>query len=76
MKRLDGNRVELVLHEGRNRQVRRMLDAVGHPVKRLHRPRYATLDLRGLPIGRWRELTRAEIDSLDALTREESKRAR
>ena len=74
--RLDASRVELVLHEGRNRQVRRMLDAVGHPVKRLHRPRYATLDLRGLPVGRWRELTRAEIDSLEALTAEESKRRR
>lgn len=74
--RLDANRIELVLHEGRNRQVRRMLDAVGHPVKRLHRPRYATLDLRGLPVGRWRELTRAEIDSLELATREEPRRRR
>ena len=74
--RLDANRIELILHEGRNRQVRRMLDAVGHPVKRLHRPRYATLDLRGLPVGRWRELTRAEIDSLGSATREEAPRRR
>lgn len=76
VKRLDGNVIELVLHEGRNRQVRRMLDAVGHPVKRLHRPRYATLDLRGLPVGRWRELTRAEIDSLAAATTQEAPRRR
>ena len=74
VKRLGANVIELVLHEGRNRQVRRMLDAVGHPVKRLHRPRYATLDLRGLPVGRWRELTRTEVDSLAAATTREAPR--
>jgi 23S rRNA pseudouridine2605 synthase len=57
-------RIELTLHEGRNRQVRRMLEAVGHPVKRLHRPRYAGLDLEGLHEGQWRALTRGEIESL------------
>ena len=64
VRRLRRGRLELVLHEGRNRQVRRMCDAVGHPVRRLHRSGYAGLDLTGLAAGEWRELTRAEIDEL------------
>jgi 23S rRNA pseudouridine2605 synthase len=58
------SRVELTLHEGRNRQVRRMLETVGHPVKRLHRSRYAGLTLDGLAPGEWRELTRYEVEQL------------
>lgn len=56
--------VELVLHEGRKHQVKRMLEAVGHPVRRLHRSRYAGLDLDGLEPGTWRELTREEVTAL------------
>ncbi|MGI9657603.1 MAG: pseudouridine synthase, partial [Gaiellaceae bacterium] len=52
--------VELIVHEGRKHQVKRMLAAVGHPVISLHRSRYATLTLEGLPPGDWRELTDAE----------------
>ena len=63
-RRLRRGRLELVLHEGRNRQVRRMCDAVGHPVRRLHRSGYAGLDLRGVAAGEWRELTRAEVNAL------------
>jgi 23S rRNA pseudouridine2605 synthase len=48
------------LTEGRNRQIRRMAEAVGHPVRRLHRSRYAGLSVRGMTPGRWRPLTRAE----------------
>jgi 23S rRNA pseudouridine2605 synthase len=66
---LGPGRVELTLHEGRKRQVKRMLEAVGHPVRRLHRSRYAGLDLRGLPAGRWRELSAEEIEQLRARTR-------
>src|SRR5438270_10691806 len=51
-------RIELVLHEGRNRQVKRMCAAVGFPVARLRRPRYAGLDVKGLAPGEWRGLTR------------------
>jgi 23S rRNA pseudouridine2605 synthase len=56
--------VELTLHEGRKHQVKRMCAAIGHPVRRLHRSRYAGLDLRGLGPGDWRELTRDEVADL------------
>ena len=64
VRRLGPNRIELVLHEGRNRQVKRMLDAVGHPVVRLHRSAYAGLTLAGLKPGEHRALTRDEISAL------------
>ncbi len=64
--RIAPSRVQLVLHEGRNRQVRRMLDAVGHPVRRLHRATYAGLTLEGLEPGQWRELEPSEVDALRA----------
>jgi 23S rRNA pseudouridine2605 synthase len=67
VRRLAKGRVELILHEGRNRQVKRMLEAVGHPVRHLHRSRYAGLDLRGLEPGEWRELRREEVDALRRL---------
>ena len=56
--------IELTIHEGRNRQVRRMCEAIGHPVVQLHRSRYAGLGLGDLKPGQWRELTRGELDSL------------
>jgi 23S rRNA pseudouridine2605 synthase len=58
------SRVELTLHEGRKHQVKRMLEAVGHPVRRLHRSRYAELDLSGLDAGEWRQLSWAEVAAL------------
>jgi pseudouridine synthase len=58
------SRIELALHEGRNRQVKRMLEAVGHPVRRLHRSRYAGLTLEGLEPGAWRELEPSEVERL------------
>ncbi len=63
-RRLGRGKVELVLHEGRKHQVKRMLDAVGHPVRRLHRSRYGPLGLEGLEPGDWRELTADEIAAL------------
>ncbi|MEP6977272.1 MAG: pseudouridine synthase [Thermoleophilia bacterium] len=63
-RRLGPNRVELVLHEGRKHQVKRMLAAVGHPVVQLHRSRYAGLAVEGLGPGESRELTGPEVDSL------------
>ena len=67
VRRLGPSRLELVLHEGRNRQVRRMLEAVGHPVVRLRRARYAGLGPGRLRPGQWRELTRDEIRTLRRL---------
>jgi len=60
-RRLDRGRIELVLHEGRKHQVKRMLAAVGHPVARLHRSEYAGLTLDGLEPGAWRELEPSEV---------------
>lgn len=56
--------LEVSLHEGRNRIVRRMLDAVGHPVDRLARTRIGPVRLGVLPVGEVRELTREELGSL------------
>jgi 23S rRNA pseudouridine2605 synthase len=67
VRRLDRRRIELTLHEGRNRQVRRMCEAVGHPVRRLHRARYAALTLDGLAAGKWRELEPGEVARLQSL---------
>jgi len=53
--------LEMVLHEGRNRQIRRMMDTVGHRVLRLIRTRVGPVELGELPPGAWRELTRFEI---------------
>jgi 23S rRNA pseudouridine2605 synthase len=64
VRRLGPNRIELTIHEGRNHQVRRMLEAVGHPVTRLHRSAYAGLTLEGLEPGQWRELEPSEVDQL------------
>ena len=58
--------VELVLHEGRKHQVKRMLAAVGHPVLRLHRSAYAGLTVEGLEPGECRELEPFEVDLLRA----------
>jgi 23S rRNA pseudouridine2605 synthase len=57
-------KVEITIHEGRNRQVRRMLAAVGHPVRALHRSRYAGLELGDLRPGEWRPLDDSEAEAL------------
>ncbi len=56
--------IELVIHEGRNRQVRRMCAAVGHPVRRLVRTRIGPIADRDLGPGEWRTLDAAEVRSL------------
>jgi 23S rRNA pseudouridine2605 synthase len=71
VRRISGAQIELVLHEGRNRQVRRMLEAVGHRVKELHRSRYGPLTLGGLEPGAWRELEASEVERLRSIARPE-----
>jgi len=64
VRRLGRSRVELTIHEGRKHQVKRMLDAVGHPVVRLHRSIYAGLCADDLEPGAWRALRADEVDQL------------
>ena len=63
----DSSRLQITIHEGRNRQVRRMLEAVGHETISLERVAFAGLDLSGVPRGEYRPLTRGEVSSLQAL---------
>jgi 23S rRNA pseudouridine2605 synthase len=54
----------ITIREGRNRQVRRMCEAVGHPVRKLRRVRIGPISDRRLRVGEWRELTRNEVEKL------------
>ena len=63
-KTADRSIVELTIHEGRNRIVRRLLEEVGHPVRRLTRTAIGPVQLRGLKAGELRELTRDELGTL------------
>ena len=65
-RRLGPTRLELTIHEGRKHQVKRMLEALGHPVKRLHRREYAGLEVGDLGPGEWRELSAGEVARLRA----------
>ncbi len=57
--------IRIVVHEGRNRLVRRMCEAIGHPVIRLVRTRIGPLADRRLPPGEWRELSQSEVRKLE-----------
>jgi pseudouridine synthase len=65
---LGPRKIELSIHEGRKHQVKLMCAAVGCPVVRLRRSRYAGLDLSGLAPGKWRALDRSEVETLQKLT--------
>ena len=58
--------VLVTIHEGRNRQVRRMFEELGHKVLQLRRVRFGPLELGDLPRGKWRELTTEEVRRLQA----------
>ena len=62
--RIDAGLLRITIHEGRNRQVRRMCEAVGHPVTRLVRSRIGTLADRKLKPGEWRPVTPDEVRAL------------
>ena len=62
-----GYEIEITIREGRNRQVRRMCDHIGHPVLELERISFGPLRLEGLAAGGYRRLSEAELGSLRAL---------
>jgi 23S rRNA pseudouridine2605 synthase len=64
VRRVAADTLELTIHEGRKRQIKRMCDAVGHPVVRLERIRFGPLQLGELPLGGHRQLTAAEVSLL------------
>jgi 23S rRNA pseudouridine2605 synthase len=74
VERVAADALEITIREGRKRQVRRMCEAVGHPVRRLERIRFGPLELGSLREGDWRELTPEEVSALRRAT--EGERAR
>ncbi len=70
------SRLLITLHEGRNRQVRNMCAAVGHPVQKLRRIKMGPLALGDLPVGAWRELTPREVEGLKQATAGSGKAAK
>ncbi len=72
----DRTRLNIVLSEGRNRQVRRMMARLGHPVRKLRRLRIGPLNLKGLRPGQWRDLTPWEVEQLQAVLNREPRQAR
>jgi pseudouridine synthase len=66
--------VLITIREGRNRQVRRMCEAVGHPVQKLRRVRFGPIADKRLRPGEWRELTKIEVEKLKGGKVEQSKR--
>lgn len=63
-KKTDHSIVKLIIHEGRNHQVKLMMQAVGHPVKELTREKYGFLETTGLSLGQWRHLKDKEVAKL------------
>lgn len=61
--------VKITIHEGWNHQVKNMFKTVGHPVMKLKREKYAFLNLDGLNVGQWRELTAFEVDKLKKMAK-------
>lgn len=61
--------VRITIHEGRYHQVKRMFEAIGYPVVKLHRERFGALELGSLKPGQWRELTAEEVSSLSAVAK-------
>ena len=65
----------LILREGRKREVRRLMEAVGHPVQRLKRIRFDGVELGEMKPGEWRDLTSAEISTLTSGSQREGRSA-
>ena len=63
-KEKDISRLEITIHEGKNREVRKMCEAVGKKVKALHRTKIGNISVKSLEIGKWRYLTDDEVKNL------------
>ena len=74
-RRLAPDTIELTIHEGRKRQVRRMCEAIGHPAESLRRVAFGPLRLGELPLGAHRRLTLAEVERLRQASGERFERA-
>lgn len=60
----DISRIEITIHEGKNRQVRKMCEAIGRNVIALHRSKIGSINVKDLPLGKWRYLTSKEVRSI------------
>lgn len=58
------SRIEVTIHEGKNREVRKMCEAIGKKVKALHRTKIDNIAVKSLKLGEWRYLTEQEVKSL------------
>ena len=58
------SRLEITIHEGKNRQVRKMCEAIGHKVLALHRSKIAGIGVKDLELGKWRYLTKNEVKKI------------
>lgn len=58
------SRIEITIHEGKNKQVRRMCEAIGKPVLALHRSKIGNIGVKDIPLGTWRYLKQQEVDEL------------
>lgn len=63
-KELNKSRLEITIHEGKNRQIRRMCESIGKKVLALHRSKIGNIGVKDLKIGNWRYLTQKEVDEL------------
>ena len=59
------SRIQITIHEGKNRQVRKMCEAIGKKVLALHRSKIGNIDVKDLKLGEWRYLTRKELEILN-----------
>ena len=58
------SRLEITIHEGKNRQVRKMCESIGHNVLALHRSKIAGIGVKDIPLGKWRYLTEKEVNKI------------
>ena len=58
------SRIQIVIHEGKNREIRKMCEAIGKKVLALHRSKIGNLSVKEIRLGKWRYLTQKEVDEL------------